>query len=148
MPRRALARAARGFSLVELAISIGVIAASLIGLLVLFIALIKASQKSVDLAVGTTVAAAIMDKYVYSTGFNVIQQEIESAGSSPIRDGAENLSNGRFLYEITGKKIMPGQILRLDIAVWWWQTDDQKTEARPEYGMLKKELTRFVTRKR
>jgi hypothetical protein len=134
--------------MMEVIVSVGIIATSIVVLLILFISLIKASQKSVDLAVGTTVAAGVIDKYIYSTSFDVIEQKIESSGASPICSGIAELNNGRFLYDITGKKVTAGQILRLDIAVWWWQSEtSHRVGIRRGYGTLKRELTRFVTRK-
>jgi len=134
--------------MMELVIAMRIVATSIVVLLILFIALIKSSQKSVDLAVGTTVAAGVIEKYIYGTSFDDLEEKIETSGSSPICSGVEDLASGRFIYDITGRKVTPGQILRLDIAVWWWQDDDgARTEMKSGYGALKRELTRIVTRK-
>jgi hypothetical protein len=119
--------------MVELTISIGIIATSIILIVTLFSTMFKSSQHAVDLTAGTVVAESELDRYIYENEFfNAGTQASPSyqygfgrfAGGSynnfVVYSSTKSLNNVTFIFDIYSTDIS-SEMVKLDIVVWWWQ---------------------------
>ncbi|MCE1248390.1 MAG: type II secretion system GspH family protein [Firmicutes bacterium] len=135
----------KGFSLIELVLAVSIVATALILFIGIFFAMFRASQKGVDLTAGTVVAESVLNQYLYD------QQE--KTGGLPVNltdnsgspyTGTTSLNKTIFTYEITCQDTDSTDLKRLDVQVWWWQSDATRQDNKEGYGKLHVKLTRMV----
>lgn len=141
-----------GFSLVELMISIGILATSLLLVVGIFMTVTRASQKSLDLTAGTIIAESVLSRELYS----IMGDDTTRAGffaandpSVPIVQGTERLNQTVFTYLIYANTVMGGEVgnrvKKVDTVVWWWNEGGSSVAGvRPGYGFLRSEVSRLV----
>ncbi len=145
-PEKRLTQEHKGYSLIEVVLSIAIISTAILILVGLFTIMFKSSQKGVDLTIGTVVASSELAKYLYTLqetpGLGL--DSLDTDGDPPYR-GTVTLNRTVFSYEI--KSFSAGPDLRkVDISVWWWQKapDSFSQEFRTGYGRLNVKLSRIV----
>lgn len=129
----------RGFSLIELIVSIGIIGTSLILVIGIFAYLVAGGQKASDLTSGTVAADGLLSQEIYQimSVTNTRNQFFLTSYSTPylLSGGTYQLNNTVYFYKIycqdaplTGTAFTCLQIYggssttslkQLDIVVWW-----------------------------
>lgn len=130
----------RGFSLVELMVSVGIMAITLLLVMAVFTTSMRAGQKSVDLAAGVLVAETVLTKDVYDIvhgkGDSVvdgssatIRANLMDGNGDVVMSGIKDLNNTTFIWELKSTKLAGvdldaniSDLLRLDVEVWWYKT--------------------------
>jgi len=132
-------RVQRGFSLLELIVSIGIIGASLILVVGIFTVLISGSQKASDLTSGSVVADGLLSQTIYQVNSSSLALTIfNQVYSTPylFRGGTYQLNNTVYFYKIYLTDVQAGNadlkwsgvdngnggdanLKRFDAVVWW-----------------------------
>lgn len=136
---------AYGFSLIELMLSISIVATSLILFIGIFMTMFAASEKGVDLTAGTVVASSQLTKALYEYQETYGLENLPTDGSE-IKNESVTLNKTTFFYRITSSGVGTPDLRKVDVEVWWWQNPDDKfaTETRTGYGKLYVKLSRLV----
>ena len=150
----------QGFSLLELVISVGILALAVLMVIGLFSYLVFATQKSVDETAGTVVAQAALQSEVERLIYDADVHDRFVAGiynlETLISQGSTTLNHAVFTYQIytvdlpsLGGNI--GDPLRqLRVVCWWWSDSAVPSHqvpshhTRSDYGNLSVELTRMI----
>lgn len=149
----------KGFSLIELVISMAVLAS--VGLLVMatLARMLKPGQKAADLSTGVVVAQSVMEEEVHAilSGTGTMSKidfwTNDSPPSSPIT-GNITVGGTDYSYrmdyrtvrdETTGDPLggteLEKQAKKVDITVWWWNATAEET--REGYGQLQTRTTQL-----
>ncbi|MBQ7528667.1 prepilin-type N-terminal cleavage/methylation domain-containing protein, partial [bacterium] len=131
----------RGFSLVELMVSVGIMSVTLLLVMAVFTTSMRAGQKSVDLAAGVLVAETVLTKDVYdvvhgkgegvASGSSVdsMKANLLNGDGSVVMSGIKELNNTTFIWELKSTKLSGvdidadiSDLLKLDVEVWWYKT--------------------------
>lgn len=129
----------RGYSLLELMVAIGILAASILLILGLVVHLFNASRKGVDLTSGIVAGKSALQEFLNETPWPAPRLAIPYSGMVP-------LNNQSYLYYIYVQDLVSdaygASLKRVDMIVTWWtQNPDIKG-----YGMLKTEIARRIYR--
>lgn len=151
--------AGSGFTLAELVLAIGTIAACILTVLVLLVSLTRSSRKSVDLSASEIAAEQIIARILYDAQYNDHANfwGANSAASGFIgtyRTGTWDSNNTTFSYSLDADTIMDAttslpvghpqannHLKTLTLHMTWW---DGNVGDRAGYGKLKREVTRVV----
>ena len=152
-------RGRRGFSLVELLVSIGIVATVLVYIIGVFTTGMKANRKSVDLTAGTLVAESVISHELYG----VLADKDKSArffahtytSNDAAIEGTETLSNTVFTYKLFVSDVNQfvesgNKMKKVDVQVWWWvpestdTSDLQGNTIRAGYGVVSVGMTRLI----
>lgn len=144
--------------MMELMISIGVLAVLLLSVVAIFTSLINSSTKGADLATGCVVADAVLGQHISDIKDDVgvvarsdfFDPTFNSPPQPPIQ-GTRVLNGTTFTYNIyyetvddlstggtLGASLTNNTTKKVDIILWWW--DGQ----RQGYGTLRVDQTRLV----
>jgi prepilin-type N-terminal cleavage/methylation domain-containing protein len=146
----------RGFSLMELIISVGIIATAILLVVGIFTFLFKASQKSVDLTAGTVVAESIMQntvtRFIYDSSFrSSVMQNHSGYNNTELEQGTKSYNGAQFSYSIYATDLSQlgssatNPMLSLSVICRWWDSGGGLAgSARSGYGQLAVELNRIV----
>lgn len=148
-----------GFSLVELLVSIGIVATVLVYIIGVFTTGMKANRKSVDLTSGTLVAESVISQELYG----ILSDSDKSAqffahnytSSEPAIEGTQTLSNTKFTYKLFVSNVNQftesgNKMKKVDVQVWWWvpdnvkNADNKEDTVRAGYGVCSVGMTRLV----
>ncbi len=153
------AKKSRGFSLVELMVSMGIIATTLLMIMGVFMTVFKSSQKAVDMTAGTIFAESVMNKELRTImSDSTLRGRFFTLNYSinPYVEGVERLNNALFTYKMYASDIsMPSwrtdnKMKKVDVVVWWWAAGSEHDtvttgrDSRSGYGILRTEVTRIV----
>jgi prepilin-type N-terminal cleavage/methylation domain-containing protein len=139
-----LGEPSRGFSLLELMLSVGLLAVVLLFVIASFTSLLRGGRKSADLTAANFIADALIQKMQADSNF------LQSALSGTIY-GAEqgqrqkDLNNVVYDYSVTADQIQVSSsplqnLYQVNVEVWWWGNQAQKKLG---YGKLYTRLTRI-----
>ncbi len=133
-----------GFSLIELLISIGIIATVLLYIMGVFTTGMRANRKSVDLTSGTLVAESVISRELYDILADS-QRASDFFGATYGADsntayvqGSETLDGTVYTYKLYVSDVsmqmagtdasttgMGNAIKKVDVQVWWWTQDEE-----------------------
>jgi len=153
----------KGFSMVEVVISVAIIAAAMLLIMGLFLTMFTASQKGVDITNGLLIANSVMNEFLYDKqGIgnmgNQLYNNLQDT-SSPITGttleresgeygfGKEFTKKTVYTYEITCRQVSgtsDQSLKRVDVKVWWWQDPKKAGRAKTGYGELSVTVSRLV----
>lgn len=137
MTTRTTPPARKGFSLIELILSIGIVGTSLILVVGIFTMLFNGSQKAGDLTAGSVVADGIMTQTIYQVmcteTYRTAFFQAQYNGPTFYRGGTYSLNSQVYFYKIYCQDLNFGSTLhnsdtdgingtylkRFDIVVWW-----------------------------
>lgn len=150
---------ARGFSIIELIISLAIL--SSVGLLVMatLTRMLKPSQKAADLSAGVVVAQSVIEEEVHAilsdTGA-ISKASFWTNNAPPASPITGNITVGGTDYsyqmeyqtvidQITGDPLggtdPERQVKKVDITVWWWNSNAD--DAREGYGQLQTQASQL-----
>lgn len=150
-----------GFSLAELMVALGMIAAMSLVVFALFLQLVKGAEKQTHLAAGVVLAEELMTERLQVI-FNDAEPGLtkddffstDSPPNAPLQ-GTMALGTTTYTYEMNyetvtntfgdevgGDPAANNRLKRVDITIWWWTGDPE--EARQGYGLLRAGSSRFV----
>ena len=153
-----------GFSLVELLVSVAIVATVLLYIIGIFTSGMKANRKSIDLTAGTLVAESVMTHELYGIlsdddkRAKFFNSSIYSSGSSCM-EGTQNLNNTVFTYKLFVTDLPEtfggsnNRLKKVDVQVWWWSDDvgeegggsgNNVNAFKQGYGVLSVGLTRII----
>lgn len=141
----------KGFSLIELMIAVAIMASAIILVVGVFVAGMKATQKSADLTAGVIVGEFALQGYVqgiFDKNFDTLIGNIS---------GTYTLNNVIFAYQIDvtdvdvdNSKAPPVvKMKNLVVTVSWWGGDSNAARGAGDevsFGMLKTSLSRMIYR--
>lgn len=153
----------KGFSILELMISMSIISIALVFLIGVFTTGLRANRKSVDLTAGTLVAEEIISQELYGILADTGEGEHSAKKFFEKNDknteyvkGVKYHNNTKFTYKMyvtdvsgMGDSDNSNKIKKVDVQVWWWNDDGKDTSATQEsfragYGVVSVGLTRLV----
>ena len=149
----------RGFSIIELLISMSIISVALVFLIGVFTTGMKANRKSVDLTAGTLVAEEIISQELYGILSDATKSNDffnKPDNKSEYVKGVKYHNNTKFTYKMyvsdvknMGDAGNSNKMKKVDVQVWWWNDDgsdisDQQASFRAGYGVVSVGLTRLV----
>lgn len=149
----------QGFSLLEVVVSVGILAVGILTIIALFTQLLRASQKSSDSSLGVLAAESVLNKTISDilNDTGVVSRTDFWNGNSPPDSPIEgSLKAGQTLmtYRITyqtlvdtagdelGDDLPENRVKKVDI-ILWWGTDDP-SETRVGYGQLSTSASRII----
>lgn len=148
-----------GFSLIELLISMSIIATALVFLIGVFTTGMRANRKSVDLTAGVLVAESIISQELYGILQDDTKREVffnnsTSSTTVPYVQGVRYNNNTKFTYKMFVSNVdsigegTDNAMKKIDVQVWWWNNEEATTEEeksfRAGYGIVSVGLTRLV----
>lgn len=151
-----------GFSLIELMVSVGIMATTLLLVLGIFTNVMRASRKAVDLTAGTIVAESVLTKELYRVMADEgakarFFDEANNYDTNELVAGTEHLNDAVFTYRVYASNVSLGstmatgnRVKKLDVVVWWWNSDEKgedttiHSQTREGFGFLRTEMTRLV----
>lgn len=152
-----------GFSLIELMVAIFIISTTLLLVIGVFSMLFNATQKGIDLTVGTSAGESILEEYIYSN-----QETIRNNGGEAVEASINKTINGiQFLCRINVSESIHEKVRKINATVYWWLTPDGNNVANPrsyrvmtkggfyetvtpgpgsvaEYGLIKTEIVKMI----
>jgi prepilin-type N-terminal cleavage/methylation domain-containing protein len=125
----------RGFSLIEMVISVGLLASAALLVLGITTSMFYASQKSVDLTTGTVLANSLLKQQAYQVLYDndASAQFFQQSHDAPtlLAEGTYTLNTSTFHYKIYVQDLSLSTALssggkstrmkRLDALVSWWE---------------------------
>lgn len=156
-----LRRAGRGFSLLELMVSVGIMSVTLLLVLAVFTGSMRASRKTTDLTAGVVVAETVLNEVVASSSsddagnskkdkYSEVKAAILSGTSSSptvVASGVKNLNNTTFIWQLSSTCVSQGgtttgthgggdnSLYKLDIVVWWGKTGETEAASTSDTGV-------------
>lgn len=167
-------RGCYGFSLVEVMVSICILAMVLLYVIGVFTTGMRANRKSVDLTAGILVAESVLTHEMhgilnYDSDKRNAMFSDSASSSEPFVTGTQHINNTVFTYKIFVSNVgsaddifnkTSNHLKKVDVQVWWWNdsiatdgsttTSGTGTEAdraksfRDGYGVLSVGLTRLI----
>lgn len=150
----------RAFSLMELMISVGILATAILLVTGVYLFLFRASQKSVDLTAGTVVAESILKEWQQRLSYDVATstafRNSTYATDTLIDSSTKSLNNAVFTYNLYAMDVNsllglsttpnppPPPIRRLRIVCSWWDNGRGLPGTDRGLGLLTVELNRMV----
>ena len=145
----------KGYSFLELMLSMTIILIAMISIIGLFVSLFKSSQKGLDLTNGMVVAESVMNQYIYDKQelSGGLYSNLTDNSASPFTGTTENdygdeLSHKTiYSYEIICRDVKttaPLDLKKLDVTVSWWRDPAKESEYRTGYGRLTVHISRLV----
>ncbi len=136
----------------ELLVSIGILATSLVMVVGVFLTVTRASQKSLDLTAGTVVAQSVLSRELYGIMSNEVSRRTffdRDYQTDPLLRGTERLNQTAFTYLLYANTVMNGdvgnRVKKVDVVVWWWNEEAASVPGSTAgYGFLRSEVTRLV----
>ncbi len=144
MKNRTVRGRSQGFSLLELVLSIGLLALVLLFVIASFTTLLNGGRKNVDLTAANFVADALVQKMQADSTF--LQNALSgSIAGSEQGQKEKDLNNVVYEYTVSANSIpitsTPAQSLyQVNVEVWWWGNQAQKKLG---FGKLYTRLTRI-----
>ena len=151
-----------GFSLIELLISMSIIATALVFLIGVFTTGMRANRKSVDLTAGVLVAESIISQELYGilqddTKRDDFFKDSSSSATTPYVQGVRYNNNTKFTYKMFVSNVgdigegADNAMKTVDVQVWWWNEDsgsevdpNPSSDWRAGYGVVSVGLTRLI----
>ena len=152
---------AKGFSIMELLISMSIIATVLVFLIGVFTTGMRANRKSVDLTAGVLVAESVISQELYGILADPYNSDAffksNYSASSEYVKGTRYNNNTKFTYKMfvkdvtnigdSGSSGAKNAMKKVDVQVWWWNDEKNGEPAddwRAGYGVVSVGLTRLV----
>lgn len=146
-----------GFTILELMMSIGIIAVAILAVLAVFTAVLRGSNKSVSLSSGAAIAESKLNEEIYSVlNDDTARLNFFNSTTGLWLSGTDQTLNGTtYHYAIYVEDIAPSgapllvtpnRLKKADITVWWWNDSNVNSsgEVRDGYGVLRTQMTRLI----
>ena len=143
----------RGFSLVELMVSMAIISTTLLMIMGVFMTVFKASKKAVDLTAGTIFAESVLNRELRNLMTDPAERgKFFQSNNKVYAEGVDRLNEAYFTYKMYVTDVSfptsissrtDNKMKRVDVIVWWWGTGAEKN-GRDGYGTLRTEVSRIV----
>ncbi len=149
-------RPTQGFSLAELILAIGTLAACILTVLVMVVALTRSSRKTVDTSVAQQAAEQVLTRIVYDAQWNDHVNFWYTPDHTPYRQGTHTVNRTEYSYQLDastiedtasnaiGAQLNMNRIKMVTLRLSWWGGE---TQNRAGYGKLNLEVKRVVHEK-
>ncbi len=141
--------ARRGFTMIELVFSLGLVTVAVLLLVGLATTSLNARQKARDTEVAQQVARGELQRVVDAAladeppGFR--ERLFHHAGSAPFESGEVTVGETRFSYSLVARSLPgtaePNRLAYLEIEVWWW---NEQAGERQGMGRLSYKSSRLL----
>lgn len=147
-------RPTQGFSLAELILAIGTLAACILTVLVMVVSLTRSSRKTIDTSVAHQAAEQIMTKLIYQAQWNDHAAFWDPPGDlTPYRQGTHVVNRTEFTYQLDASPILDtggvpvgtglamNRLKMVTLRLSWW---NGATNNQTGYGKLNTEVKKVI----